>query len=450
MLIANKQSNVGLGALEVFTCIPFALCSVLIGNALLSGATWRWCYYIGIIYGGIAIIGTFLVYHPPSRPQLDYDRTRWQETKSLDYGGILLYSTGLTVFLVGLTWAGTPSHPWQSASVIAPIAIGGIVFAATFAYSFTIPKESFFPLSLFKQVREFTVLLVVVFVSGMCYYSMAGLLPQATLWIFTNDPVQIGVTQLPNGFANLWGGVLLPMLSHKIGYVKWQIVGALIAQTLFIALYSVPLPGNKAAWMTLQFFGQGCFGWITLTTYFVASLHVPLRELGVAAGLIGTFRSAGGSVGIAIFNTILNNIVNSRLGGQITTAATIAGFDPDGLEALIPAVISNAAGVLDAFTGISGVTADVQAATALAVKETYAYAFRRVFWATVPFGVVAIICALFITDPSQYLTNHTAVHMEKSAPGFLQQDAEKDVGSATGTDLTKDREGPKVAQRSAK
>jgi hypothetical protein len=223
------------------------------------------------------------------------------------------------------------------------------------------------------------------------------------------------------------------MLSHKIGHVKWQIVIALVAQTLFIALYSVGLPGNKSAWMALQFFGQGCFGYITLTTYFVVSLHVPLRELGVAAGLIGTFRSAGGSVGNAIFNTILNSIINSRIGGQIAAAATNAGFDPSNLELLIPAVISNAAGVPDAFVGIPGVTGKVEIATALAVKNTYAYAFRRVFWSTVPFGVVAIVCALFIADPSRYMTNHTAVHMEKSAPEFLQKVTEKDAGAAKGS-----------------
>ena len=291
------------------------------------------------------------------------------------------------------------------------------------------PKHSFFPLPLFKQVREFTVLLVVVFVSGMCYYSMAGLLPQATLWIFTNKPIEIGITQLPNGFANLWGGVLLPMFSHKIGHVKWQVIIALIAQTLFIALYSVGIPDNKAAWMALQFFGQGCFGFITLTSYFIASLHVPLRELGVAAGLIGTFRSAGGSVGNAIFNTILNDVVNSRIGGQIAAAAEQYEFNPKNLELLIPAVISNAAGVPDAFKGIPGVTDQVIAATALAVKDTYAYAFRRVFWSTVPFGVIAIVCALFISDPSKYMTNHTAVHMQKE-PGLLQQDAEKNAAAA--------------------
>ena len=135
---ADLRRNVGLGFLEVFTCIPFALCSVIIGNALASYATWRWCYYIGIIYGGVAIIGTALVYHPPSRPQLDYDVTRWQEAKSLDYVGILLYSAGLTVFLVGLTWAGSAAHPWKSASVVAPIVVGGIVFICCFIYSFTV------------------------------------------------------------------------------------------------------------------------------------------------------------------------------------------------------------------------------------------------------------------------------------------------------------------------
>jgi hypothetical protein len=125
--------------------------------------------------------------------------------------------------------------------------------------------------------------------------------------------------------------------------------------------------------------------------------------------------------------------VNARIGGQIATAAAGAGFDPANLELLIPAVISTAAGVPDAFAGIPGVTAEVQSATALAVKTTYAYAFRRVFWSTVPFGVIAVICALFIADPSLYMTNHTAIHMEKDAPDLLQKVTDKKAGGEKGT-----------------
>ena len=395
--------------------MPWAVCAALIGNAFVQHATWRWCYYIGIIYSAIALIGTAIVYFPPSRPQQDYEVSRWDELKSLDWAGLALYTGGLTVLLIGLTWAGSAEHPWKGTSVIAPIVIGAAALIACFAYDFTICKHAFLPLDLFRRVKEFTVLLVLVFVSGMVYYSMAGLLPQGTLYVYSNDPIQIGLIQLPNGIAQLIGACILPAISHKIKHLKLQVIIAMTVQTLFVALYSVAMPHRKATWMALQFFGQGCFGYITLLCYFIASLHVPLRELGIATGLIGTFRSAGGSVGNAIFNTILSSTVNDKLGPNIAAAAIAAGFPAVELELLIPAVIKNSLGIPGAFATLPDASLAVQAVTSEAFKQTYAYAFRRVFWATIPFGVLAVIASFYIKDASQYLTNHTAVHLERDA-----------------------------------
>lgn len=149
--------------------VPWAIAGVLIANSLQSqtAAGWRWCYYLGIIFGVLSTIGTIMFYFPPSRPQFDYDKSRWDEIKEIDYVGFLLYTAGLTILLIGLTWAGTPDHPWDSASTIGPIVAGACTLIACFVYDFTVPKQPFFPLALFREVRGFTVLLVVVFVAGM-------------------------------------------------------------------------------------------------------------------------------------------------------------------------------------------------------------------------------------------------------------------------------------------
>lgn len=402
-----------MGWTELCMTMPWAVVAVLLGNALVEHASWRWCYYIAIIYSVICLVGTAIFYFPPGRPQLDYDKTRWQQVKEIDYIGLFLYATGLTVFLVGLNWGGTPGHGWNSVSVITPIVLGILVFIASLVYDFTLAKRPFFPSELFRQVREFTVLLVLVFVSGMIFYSMAGLLPQGTLYLFTNNSTEIGLLALPNGFSQLVGGWIIPSLAHKIKHLKWQLTTLLCLQTLFVALYAAVIPNNKAAWSAFQFFGQGCFAAITLISYIVAGLHIPQRQLGVATGLIGTFRSAGGSVGIALFGAILTSTVNSKLGPKISQTALEMGFPADSLALLILATINNAVGVPDAFAAVPGSTPAIQLAVAQDFKDVYASAFRRVFLVTIPFGVIAIIATLFIRDPSMYMTNHVAVHMEK-------------------------------------
>ena len=394
--------------------IPWIGGSVILGNLLASKTAegWRWIYYIALMYNGVSLIGNFVFYFPPSRPQGDYEKTRWQELKEQDFIGIMLYSAGLAVLLIGLTWGGSIGHPWSSASVLAPLIIGGFTFFAAFAYDFTLARNPVFPLFLFRKWTEYSILLVVIFVSGAVYFAMVALLPQATLYMFTSDPIQIGIIQLPNGLGQVFFGGLASLFIGKIKHLKAQIIVYMTIQTVFLAVYSVVVPYNKAAWMALQFFGMGVFPTITVLCYVIAGLNISIKHLGLASGLLGTFRSLGASVGNAIFSTIMTETVDTQLGKRIAKVAIAQGLDLSMLPVLIPATIDNALGVPDAFSYVPGITPAIVAALSDALKEAYAYAFRRVFWATIPFGVVAIACTFFINDPSKYLTNHVATHME--------------------------------------
>ena len=344
---------------------------------------------------------------------------RWESFKKLDFIGILLYTTGLTIALVGLAWGGSPGHAWGSASVLAPLIIGILTLAACFVYEFKVvdPNKALFPWPLFCRFREFSSLLVTGFVAGMVYYPNNGLLPQATLFIFTNDPTEIGIIALPNGMGQIFGAVVIPSMLHITKAPKFWIVLAVFLQTLFVALYSVAIPNNKAAWMAFQFFGQGCWSWIATCSIVNISLHVPLSELGVAMGVLGTFRSFGGSVGNAILQAVLSSSLNDQLAARISSAALAQGFNKQGLASLIPAVIANAQGVPNAFAKVPGVTNALEAAISRALKEAYAFAFQRAFYATIPFGVIAFVVSLFISDAGKYMTNHTAVHLVKDVFG---------------------------------
>lgn len=112
--------------------------------------------------------GTFVFYHPPSRPQHDYEKSRWQQFRELDFVGLGLFAAGLTVFLVGMTDLGRPD--FDVALVAATISLGAVVFLAAFAYDFVVPKNPIFPFKLFAMFREFTVHLVIMFLSGMVWY----------------------------------------------------------------------------------------------------------------------------------------------------------------------------------------------------------------------------------------------------------------------------------------
>lgn len=410
-----NNSGIGLGWTEFCINIPWGALSVYISTLLLIHATWRWAYYIGIIYAVICMVGTFAFYFPPSRPQHDYEKSRWQQFKELDFVGLGLFAGGLTIFLVGMTDLGRSD--FNVTLVAATISLGAVIFLGAFAYDFTVPKNPIFPLKLFTMWREFTVHLVIMFLSGMVWQGIVTLGPQGTLYMFTNDTLEIGRLMIPATMSGLVGGWLIPSFVHYIKHVKYQIIFALFLQLAFTASYAAVVPHNKAAWSAMQLFGQSCFTWVTTMAYLSSGLFVPVEELGVSAGLLGTFRSGGGSVGNAIFSTILTSVVNKKLATNLAAAAISAGYDPAGLAELIPAVIENAVGVPGAFASVSGATPAVIAATGAAFKNTYADGFRMVFYSTIPFTFFAMLVAFWVKDPSHLLNNHVAVKQEKEVLG---------------------------------
>lgn len=238
--------------------------------------------------------------------------------------------------------------------------------------------------------------------------------------MFTNDTLEIGRLMIPATMSGLVGGWMIPSLVHYVRHVKHQIIFALFMQAAFTAAYAAVVPHNKTAWSAMQLFGQSCFTWVTTLAYLSSGLFVPVEELGVSAGLLGTFRSGGGSVGNAIFSTVLTSVVNRNLGGDLAAAAVAAGYDPAAAAAgaLVPAAVADAVGAPAAFAGVSpAVSPAVAAAARAALRETYARGFRTVFYATIPFTCAAMLAAFWVRDPSHLLTNHVAVRQEREVLG---------------------------------
>jgi hypothetical protein len=86
--------------------LPFATFGTVIARALATNtkAGWRWCYYLNVITTILAIALFFFFYHPPSLGQLHTKSSKIQVLKTLDYGGIFLFTVGLTIFLLSLSW----------------------------------------------------------------------------------------------------------------------------------------------------------------------------------------------------------------------------------------------------------------------------------------------------------------------------------------------------------
>jgi MFS family permease len=114
-LVPNKQRG-PIVTLVFCSSLPFAVFGPIIARSFISNTSsrWRWSYYLGDIFGALALALYYFLYHPPTYDQLHvHGKTKWQQVKELDYVGIFLFIAGCVLFLIGLS----VSQPSSSSSL---------------------------------------------------------------------------------------------------------------------------------------------------------------------------------------------------------------------------------------------------------------------------------------------------------------------------------------------
>jgi MFS family permease len=136
-LVANRQRPLLVGSVWT-SSIPFSMFGPIIARLLVvhTSAGWRWCYYLNIIITGLVVVLLTIFYHPPTLKML-HSRQKRRALDYLDTGGIALFSVGLALFILGLSWGGQ-QYAWNSGEVIGTIVAGGILLIV-----FTVYGESY-------------------------------------------------------------------------------------------------------------------------------------------------------------------------------------------------------------------------------------------------------------------------------------------------------------------
>jgi hypothetical protein len=84
---------------------------MVIGNAVAARASWRWVYWVPFILNCIGFVMVFLFYRPKNQYIKEEGKSRFQELADLDWVGFALWTAGLLLFLLGISFGGN-QMPW--------------------------------------------------------------------------------------------------------------------------------------------------------------------------------------------------------------------------------------------------------------------------------------------------------------------------------------------------
>jgi len=314
----------------------------LAGQAEILGITgWRWVFLINVPLGILALYVVQRVLNVP--------HTRREHR--IDWPGAIALAVALIPLLIvaeqGRTWG------WHSPRAILCYGIGVVGIAAFLLAERWIGGDALLPLRFFRS-GVFSWGSVAGFVSGMGMFGAIALLPLYLQIVQGASPTEAGLQLLPLVLGIMVMSVFSGQLISRTGrYKLWPIVGLslMIGGTALFSRVGVDTPYWRIA-LTMMVIGLG-LGGVMQPLILAVQNAMPPRDMGVATATATFFRQMGGTLGTAVFLSILF----SSLPNQIADGLRAAGATPAFRAALTdPAVLANPANapVLDAVRGGAG------------------------------------------------------------------------------------------------
>ena len=248
--------------------------------------------------------------------------------------------------------------------------------------------------------------MVITAMVGSCvYYSMNVIWPQQIAYLFPGTSTHHGWLACIVGGATLLGQMTGGVLCQYIKKSRYILITACTSLTVFSASMVSIQPGQESKGVGLMFMACYSVGVIETCSLALAPLSCASEDIGAALGALGSIRSGGASVAVAIFVTILDNKLTKLVPQYVAPAALNAGLPKTSLTVLFTSLATGK------FDLVPGITPKIIAAVAAANAQAGADSFRYVWYAVIAFAVCSIIAACLTINYGQYLTDDVARKM---------------------------------------
>ncbi|MGW6424475.1 MFS transporter [Nocardia sp. NPDC055053] len=282
---------------------------------------WRWVFLVNVPVGVLAFLVVARV--------LNVGHTR--RRSRIDWLGALTLVVAVVPLLIvaeqGRVWG------WTSPKSLLCYGIGAGGLLLFLIVEFFMKDAALIPLRLFRS-PTFSIAILGGFLVGVSMFGAITMVPQYLQVVRGFSPTEAGLLMLPLVLGIMVGAQLSGLITKASGrYKVLPVLGALILAigcALFAHVgYDGPL-WQPLAYSAIMGFGLGgCMQ----TLIIAAQNAVPSTEMGVSTAAATFFRQLGGTLGVAVFLTVLFD----RLPGSILSAfggSLPAGLDAAGLDAL--------------------------------------------------------------------------------------------------------------------
>ena len=299
----------------------------LLLGGVLAAVDWRAVFLVSVPFGLLGTVWAYLMLH---------ETATIRAHQRLDIPGNVLFAVGLTLVLVGFTYAiqpyGGASMGWGSPWVLGEIA-GGLVLLGVFIVVERRVPDPMFRLELFR-IRMFAAGNIAGFLSSL---ARGGLQLLLIVWLqgiwlplhgytFENTPLWAAVYMLPMTAGFLLAGPLSGMLSDRYGARYFSTGGMLITAAAFVGFLMLPADFEYAPFaLLLLMLGVGMGAFASPNTASIMNA-VPPEHRGASSGMRATFQNVASSLSLTLIFTLVVAGLSASLPGALFGRLTAAGI----------------------------------------------------------------------------------------------------------------------------
>ena len=273
-------------------------------DVLLGVAGWRWVFLVNVPIGIAALIvvaRTLHLHHHKRQVRID-----WWGATCLVVALVPL----LTVAEQGRAWG------WGSGRSLTAFAVGALGVAAFVAAEARMGDAALIPLRIFR-IRAAAVAISASVVVGMAMFGGIMLLPLYMQIVHGASPTQSGFLMLPMVVGMMAASIGSGQVIARTGHTRtFPIVGSALMTAGLLLLSQVGADTPLVVVLLMMFLLGLGLGNCMQPLLLILQSAVPPSEIGVASSSSTFFRQIGGTVGVAVFLSILFGTV----GGNIANA----------------------------------------------------------------------------------------------------------------------------------
>jgi EmrB/QacA subfamily drug resistance transporter len=356
-------------------------------DSFLGITGWRWIFLMNLPIGAIALLLVLSFLHVPHIES---------KSKRIDWWGVLTIIVGVVPLLIvaeqGREWG------WSSPNAFIAYTLGVVGITSFIIIERKMGEDAILPLHIFKS-RTFSLTTLLGVIVGMGMFGGMISLPLVLQIVYGATATEAGYLMIPMVMGLMISSIMSGQITGKTGKYKiFMVLGTALMSISF--LYLSTLVYTWAIWQIsigMVIMGLG-LGQMMQTLTIASQNAVEAKDIGVATSSSTFFRQMGGTLGVAVFLSILFNSLadkGAEIGAKIQAAITA---NPGLLNDPRNAVFTSGQDVSELIQSDSSFLKTASPELADPIKQAFAESTASVFIAASAVVITAFVLSIFIKE----------------------------------------------------